>query len=68
MINLTINGLPVQVEEGMTLLEVAKFYGATHLIPFDGRPALQPWLNGEREGLELVYDKGLKIYKIKIPH
>jgi bidirectional [NiFe] hydrogenase diaphorase subunit len=27
MINLTINGLQVQVEEGMTLLEVAKFYG-----------------------------------------
>ena len=27
MITLTINGLEVQVEEGMTLLEVAKFYG-----------------------------------------
>jgi len=27
MINLTINGLQVSVEEGMTLLEVAKFYG-----------------------------------------
>ncbi|MFQ6040922.1 MAG: ArnT family glycosyltransferase [Candidatus Poribacteria bacterium] len=49
------------------VIEVAKFYGATHLIPFDGRPALQPWINGEREGLKLVYDKGLKIYEIRIP-
>ena len=48
------------------VIEVAKFYGATHLIPFDGRPALQPWIDGEREGLELVYDKGLKIYKITL--
>lgn len=49
------------------VIEVANFYDATHLIPFDGRPALQPWIDGEREGLELVYDKGLKIYEIRIP-
>ena len=49
------------------VIEVAKFYGATHLIPFDERPALQPWIDGEREGLKLVYDKGLKIYEIKMP-
>jgi 4-amino-4-deoxy-L-arabinose transferase-like glycosyltransferase len=49
------------------VIEVAKFYGATHLIPFDERPALKPWIDGEREGLKLVYDKGLKIYEIKMP-
>ena len=49
------------------IIEVAKFYGATHLIPFDGRPALQPWIDGEIPGLEVVYNKGLKIYGIKIP-
>lgn len=27
MINFTLNGLEVHVEEGMTLLEVAQFYG-----------------------------------------
>lgn len=46
------------------IIEVGRFYGATHLIPYDGRPTLKPWIEGEVPGLELVYDKGLQIYKI----
>ena len=52
------------------IIEIAKFYGATHLIPEKRRPGLEKWLSGEVAGLELVYNKGLKIYKIhfrKIP-
>jgi len=47
------------------VIQVAKFYGATHLIPYKQRPALNPWINGETPGLKLVYDKmGLQIYQI----
>ena len=46
------------------IIEIAKFYGATHLIPEKRRPGLEKWLSGEVAGLELVYNKGLKIYKI----
>jgi hypothetical protein len=46
------------------IVRVGKYYGATHLIPDNRRPALEKWLSGEVPGLELVYDYGLKIYKI----
>lgn len=47
------------------VLQVAKFYGATHLIPYSQRPALNPWVNGEIPGLKLVYDNmGLQICEI----
>ena len=46
------------------IIEIAKFYGATHLIPEKRRPGLEKWLSGEVAGLELVYNKELKIYKI----
>lgn len=48
------------------LVKVAKYYGATHLIPDDRRPALKPWLSGEIPGLKLIYDRGLKIYEIEL--
>lgn len=47
------------------IVKVAKYYGATHLIPEDRRPTLKPWINGEVPGLKLVYDRGIKIYKIE---
>jgi len=47
------------------IIQVAKFYGATHLIPYNQRPALNPLVNGEVPGLKLVYDNmGLQIYEI----
>ena len=46
------------------IIEIAIFYGVTHLIPEKKRPGLEKWLSGEVAGLELVYNEGLKIYKI----
>ena len=47
------------------IIQIAKFYGATHLIPYNQRPALNTWINGEIAGLRLVYDNmGLQIYEI----
>jgi len=47
------------------IIQVGKFYGATHLIPYNQRPALNRWVNGEIPGLKLVYnDMGLQIYEI----
>ena len=46
------------------IIEIARFYDATHLIPEKRRPGLDKWLSGEVAGLELVYNEGLKIYKI----
>ncbi len=46
------------------IIKVGRYYGATHLIPDKGRPALEKWLSGEIPGLELVYDGCLKIYQI----
>ena len=46
------------------IIEIAIFYGVTHLIPEKKRPGLEKWLSGEVAGLELVYNERLKIYKI----
>ena len=46
------------------IVEVGRYYGATHLIPDRHRPSLRRWISGELPGLELVYDRGLRIYQI----
>ncbi|MFP6723677.1 MAG: glycosyltransferase family 39 protein [Candidatus Poribacteria bacterium] len=46
------------------IIEIAIFYGVTHLIPEKKTPRLEKWLSGEVAGLELVYNERLKIYKI----
>ena len=56
--------IQIPLEELDRIIEVGKYYGATHLIPENRRPALKKWLSGEIPGLELVYDEGLEIYKI----
>jgi len=49
-----------------TIIDTAQYFGTTHLIPEKRRPSLKRWLSGEVPGLELVYDKGLKIYQINL--
>jgi 4-amino-4-deoxy-L-arabinose transferase-like glycosyltransferase len=46
------------------VIKVGRYYGATHLIPDRHRPSLRRWISGEIPGLELVYDRGLRIYEI----
>jgi hypothetical protein len=47
------------------IFRVARHYGATHLIPDDVRPGLEPWLNGEVPGLRQVFEsEGVTVYEI----
>jgi hypothetical protein len=47
------------------IIEVAAFYGATHLIPDPTRAVLTPWVSGRVPGLERVYEtRGLALYAI----
>jgi hypothetical protein len=47
------------------VIEVARYYGATHLIPEQRRPALEPWVAGEAPGLRKVVEAhGVALYEI----
>ncbi|MDA1192222.1 MAG: glycosyltransferase family 39 protein, partial [Candidatus Poribacteria bacterium] len=47
------------------IIDVAHYYGATHLIPEKNRPALELWLKGDIPGLEKVHTaRGLPLYRI----
>jgi len=47
------------------IIEVARYYGATHLIPEKRRPTLQPWVDGEVPGLTRVFaSHGVELYAI----
>lgn len=47
------------------IIEVGKYYGATHLIPEKRRPSLEPWLSGEIPGLtKLTEAHGVELYEI----
>ena len=47
------------------VIEVAQYYGATHLIPEARRPALKPWTSGDIPGLTLMTEShGVQLYAI----
>lgn len=47
------------------IIEVARYYGVTHLIPERRRPTLEPWVKGEIPGLKRIFESnGVELYEI----
>jgi 4-amino-4-deoxy-L-arabinose transferase-like glycosyltransferase len=57
--------IQIPLEPLPTIIQVARYYGATHLIPDDNRQSLAPWIAGEVAGLEKVFQSGrVELYEI----
>lgn len=47
------------------VIEVARYYGVTHLIPEARRPELKPWVEGQIPGLTKLHEsEGVALYSI----
>jgi 4-amino-4-deoxy-L-arabinose transferase-like glycosyltransferase len=49
------NAVQIPLGQLDQVLAVARYYGATHLIPDGRRPNLEPWLKGQVPGLRKVF-------------